>query len=70
MSTGENVIRAEVVTEEPMGSENYIHTTVGSNKIIMKTKGSNRVSMGDELELIFKPEVLHFFDKKTEERIN
>ncbi len=69
VSTSKNVVRAEVITEEPMGSENYIHANIGSNKIIMKTKGSNRVSMGDELELIFKPEQLHFFDVKTEERI-
>ena len=69
ISTEENVIKAEVITEEPMGSENYIHATVGENKIIMRTKGTNRVSMGDELELIFKPERLHFFDSETEERV-
>ena len=70
INTGDNLITAEVIAEEPMGSENYIHATIGkSNKIIMKTAGSNRVNMGEELELIFKLEKLHFFDRETEKRI-
>ena len=63
-------ISAKVITEEPMGSENNIHATIGkSNEIIMKTAGSNRVEMGDMLDLFFKPEKIHFFDKKSEKII-
>jgi len=65
----ENVIHATVETEEPMGSENYIHAKTANHKLVMKTEGSNRVNMGDDLELIFRPEKLHFFDKDTGERI-
>ncbi len=69
ISETENTVKATAVTEEPMGSENFIHTTVGENKLVMKTKGSNRVSMGDQMELIFKPDKLQFFNEKTGERI-
>ncbi len=65
MTTSENVINATAITEEPMGSENHIHANIGKNKVVMKTKGTNRVSAGDELELIFKPEKIHFFDKES-----
>ena len=61
---------AMVEAEEPMGSENYIHANTGLNKLIMKTKGSNRVRVGDELELLFNSEKIHFFDKETGERID
>ncbi|MFC2061294.1 ABC transporter ATP-binding protein [Elusimicrobiota bacterium] len=62
----EDIIKVTVEAEEPMGSENYIHVTTGINKMIMKTKGSNRVKMGEELELLFDLEKLHFFEKTQE----
>lgn len=64
-----NVIQGVAEAEEPMGSENYIHIAVGDNKLIMRTKGSNRVNAGDEIEMIFNPEKIHFFDKDTGERL-
>ncbi len=70
VTASENLVRAQVITEEPMGSENYIHATVGEkNRLVMKTSGSNRVNMGDDLELVFKPGKLHFFEIKSGERI-
>jgi multiple sugar transport system ATP-binding protein len=67
----EDIVHATVEAEEPMGSENYIHaTSTGKNRLVMKTEGSNRVRMGDELELLFNSEKIHFFDKETEKRID
>jgi multiple sugar transport system ATP-binding protein len=66
----DDIIHATVEAEEPMGSENYIHANTGSNKIIMRTAGVNRVKMGDELELLFNLEKIHFFEKETGARID
>jgi multiple sugar transport system ATP-binding protein len=66
----DDIIHATVEAEEPMGSENYIHANTGSNKIIMRTAGANRVKMGDELELLFNLEKIHFFEKETGTRID
>ncbi len=71
VQTDSETVRATVITEEPMGSENNIHATIGrNNTVILKTAGSNRVSMGDEMELVFKPEKIRFFDIKSGEAIN
>jgi multiple sugar transport system ATP-binding protein len=62
----DDIVYATVEAEEPMGSENYIHVSTGGNsKLIMKTKGSNRVRMGDELELLFNHQKIHFFEKEN-----
>ncbi|MFC2049017.1 ABC transporter ATP-binding protein, partial [Elusimicrobiota bacterium] len=60
-----DIVHATVDAEEPMGNENFIHAGTSLNKIIMRTEGSNRVNMGDDLELLFRIEKLHFFDMDT-----
>lgn len=64
-----NIINASVEAEEPMGSENFIHAATSRNRLVMRTESSNRVNMGDDLELIFNPEKLHFFELDTGKRI-
>ncbi len=66
----EDIIHATVEAEEPMGSDNFIHAGVGKSRLIMKTEGSNRVKMGDELELLFNSDKIHFFEKDSGKRID
>ncbi|RLD18464.1 MAG: glycerol-3-phosphate ABC transporter ATP-binding protein [Caldiserica bacterium] len=69
IDTKENVVEAEVVAEEPMGSENIIHAKTKSSNLVIRTDGTNRVKMGDRLELLFKLDKLHFFDVDDGKRI-
>lgn len=72
--SGKDTVKAKVTVNEMMGSELYVHCTMEDNRdIIVRTPTiglSNKIKLtirdGGELYLSFVPEVMHLFDKESE----
>jgi multiple sugar transport system ATP-binding protein len=65
----ENVARLVCEVVEPMGSEVYLHLFTGRNEIIAKVGGHDNPSVGQEMDVVFDMNKVHFFDKSTEQTI-
>ena len=63
------IIKATVDVVEPMGSEIYIYFKTKSNSFIGKLNPKVSVKLGDIIELVIDMEMVHFFDKETEDTI-
>lgn len=68
LTNGEG-IRAQVLVTELLGSESHIHFHVQGNLCTIKTEVHNDIKIRDWIDISMKPDQLHFFDPKTEERI-
>jgi len=62
-------IRARVEVIEPMGSESYVYYRVGSTMFVSRIEAHKRVKLGEDQDPGILIEKMHFFDPKTEVRI-
>ena len=63
------IMKATVDVIEPMGSEIYIYFKTKSNSFIGKLNPKVQLKLGDIVEIVIDMEMVHFFDKETEETI-
>ncbi len=65
----EALVKLTVDVSELLGSETNITAEVDKETIIARVDARTDVNIGDTIELVFDMNKVHFFDKKTEERI-
>ena len=63
-----NIVKANVEVVELMGSETYLYLNiVGQDKnIIARVDPTSKAQLGDNIEVVFDTDRLHFFSKETE----
>lgn len=64
---GEGKQSAVVENTEVMGNENNLYFTFGGAAAVARVSKYEISQVGDEIEFVFMPSKLHFFDKETEE---
>jgi multiple sugar transport system ATP-binding protein len=62
-------IRARVEVVEPMGSESFVYYRVGSTLFVSRVDAHKRVKLGEDREPGVLLDKMHFFDPRTEVRI-
>ncbi len=62
-------IKAKIDVSELTGSEKYLHLSIGENQLVARVDARSQAKMGDTIDIAFDPNRIHFFDTKTEERI-
>ena len=65
----ENIMHAVVDNTEIMGNENNLYFEFGGTTVIARVSKYEVCQVGDEVEFIFVPHRMHFFDCDTEEAI-
>ena len=68
-ATAGNTIKTVCDVVETMGSHNYIYLAAGRHTFIALVEGYNNPVSGENLEVVFDMERVHFFDPSTEETI-
>ena len=63
---GENKQKAVITDTEVMGNENNLYFRFGGCQAVARVSKYEISQVGDEIEFVFVPSKLHFFDKKTE----
>lgn len=63
---GNNKQKAVVENAEVMGNENNLYFTFGNSTSVARVSKYEISGVGDEIEFVFNPLRVHFFDKKTE----
>lgn len=63
---GENKQKAVITDTEVMGNENNLYFQFGCCQAAARVSKYEISQVGDEIEFVFVPSKLHFFDKKTE----
>ena len=58
---------AVVENTEVMGNENNLYFTFGGSASVARVSKYEISKVGDEIEFVFNPSRMHFFDKETEE---
>lgn len=64
---GDEKQSAVVENTEVMGNENNLYFTFGDATAVARVSKYEISQIGDEIEFVFMPSKLHFFDKETEE---
>lgn len=59
--------RAVITNTEVMGNENNLYFTFGGSQAVARVSKYEISKVGDEIEFVFVPSKLHFFDKETGE---
>ena len=62
------LVNFEVDVAELLGAETYIHTKLGDSILIAKVNARDDIHIGDDIELAFDTNKIHFFDPETELR--
>ncbi len=62
------LVNFEVDVSELLGAETYIHTKLGDSILIAKVNARDDIHIGDDIELAFDMNKIHFFDPETELR--
>lgn len=62
----ENKQKAVITDTEVMGNENNLYFRFGGCQAVARVSKYEISQVGDEIEFVFVPSKLHFFDKKTE----
>ncbi len=65
----EALVKLKVDVSELLGSETNITAEVDKELIIARVDARTDVNIGDTIELVFDMNKVHFFDKKTEQRL-
>lgn len=65
----ENKMRAVVDNTEIMGNENNLYFEFGGVTTVARVSKYELCKVGDEVEFVFAPHRIHFFDNETEETI-
>ena len=59
--------RAVINNTEVMGNENNLYFEFGGSQTVARVSKYEISQLGDEIEFVFMPSKLHFFDKQTGE---
>lgn len=62
-------VKLKVDVAELLGSETNIHVQLGDHTLTAKVSARDDLHIGDEIELAFDMETVHFFDPETELRL-
>jgi len=62
-------LSAQLDVVEPVGNEVFLNLSCGGAEIVARTPPGNLPEPGSQLSLAYAPMALHFFDAKTEQRI-
>ena len=63
---GENTQKAVITDTEVMGNENNLYFQFGGCQAVARVSKYEISQVGDEIEFVFMPSKIHFFDKETE----
>jgi multiple sugar transport system ATP-binding protein len=63
-------VRARVEVIEQLGNEALAYLKIGDGNCVLRTSPEKAPAAGTTVSLIFDPAALHFFDPKTEDRLN
>ncbi len=55
---------------EPTGADKFVVTRLGEKEVTARVRSSERIAPGDRVPLAFNMDKVHFFDPRTEMRIN
>ena len=69
MITKENKQKAFIENTEIMGNENNLYFEFGGTSSVARVSKYELADVGDEIEFVFVPHRMHFFDSMTEEAI-
>lgn len=64
-----HTLGARVVTIEPLGQMLLINVQIEESMLVCLLTSDVQVREGEDVNLLFQPEALHFFDPKTEENL-
>lgn len=64
-----NKQNAVIENTEVMGNENNLYFTFGGQQAVARVSKYEVSQIGDQIEFVFSPQKMHFFDSKTEESI-
>ena len=62
----ENKMKAVITDTEVMGNENNLYFQFGGCQAVARVSKYEICQVGDEIEFVFMPSKIHFFDKETE----
>ena len=62
----ENKMKAVITDTEVMGNENNLYCQFGGCQAVARVSKYEISQVGDEIEFVFMPSKIHFFDKETE----
>ncbi len=62
-------VKLKVEVSELLGAETNVYAKIGDKEIVARVDARDDIKMGDELELAFDMNKVHFFDIDSEERI-
>ena len=62
----ENKMKAVITDTEVMGKENNLYFQFGGCQAVARVSKYEISQVGDEIEFVFMPSKIHFFDKETE----
>lgn len=65
---GENGLKSKVVSIEYLGADSLIETRAGEARFVARIPGKASCQVGDELALVWDPEVTHWFDLSSGRR--
>ncbi|MCB9757133.1 MAG: sn-glycerol-3-phosphate ABC transporter ATP-binding protein UgpC [Candidatus Omnitrophica bacterium] len=68
-ATPDNTIQATCEVVEPIGSEVFVYLNTGRHNFIARVGAHDRPQINRDMELVLDMSKVHFFDKKTENRI-
>jgi len=63
------IVKLKVDVAELLGAETNIYAKIGSSDIVAKVNARDDLHIGDDVELAFDLEKVHFFDPETELRL-
>ena len=65
----DSIVKLKVDVAELLGAETNIYAKVGESDIVAKVNARDDLHIGDDIELAFDLEKVHFFDPETELRL-
>ena len=65
----DSIVKVKVDVAELLGAETNIYANVGPATIVAKVNARTDIHIGDELELAFDMNKVHFFDPESEDRL-
>ncbi|MBP1947346.1 ABC transporter ATP-binding protein [Virgibacillus litoralis] len=68
-STPDTKIKASIEVAELMGAESYLYSKVNDQDFVARVDSRSDINGGEEVDLAFDMNKVHFFDTETEQRI-
>ena len=65
----DDILHSTVTNVEVMGNENNLYFRFGGTASVARVSKYEISQAGDEIEFVFIPSRIHFFDKQTEESL-